>query len=134
VAASRRRRWIEVEVHVAERRKHPRFAKQIRVRWQRVDAAARDAAKVGPLEATQSRDVSRGGLSFYVAAEIAVDTVLAIELDREFGGPPLSALARVARCARDEKGLYVGVEFTWIECAAPETTLGLSPENAWTLL
>jgi hypothetical protein len=33
-----------------------------------------------------------------------------------------------------EGAFVVGVEFTWIECAQPEATLGLAPENAWTLL
>jgi hypothetical protein len=122
------------ESDLFERRKHPRVAKRIRLRWQRVATSDGAALKVGPVEAAHTRDVSKGGLGFPVAHEIEVGTILSIELDREFGGPPLSALARVARCARDEKGLYVGVEFTWIECAVPETTLGLSPENAWTLL
>jgi len=92
------------------------------------------AAKVGPVEATHTRDVSKGGLGFPVAYEIEVGTILSIELDREFGGPPLSALARVARCVREADGWFAGVEFTWIECALPETALGLSPQNAWTFM
>ncbi len=119
---------------LSERRKLPRVAKRIRIRWQRVETAARDAVKVGPVEAAFTRDVSKGGVGFPVAQEIEVGTLLAIELDREFGGPPLSALARVARCVREEGGWFAGVEFTWIECALPETALGLSPQNAWTLM
>jgi hypothetical protein len=128
---------------VQERREHPRVSKQLRVHWQRIDTERSDAPRVGPVEATVTRDVSKGGLSFTVAEPLAAGTVLSLSLEREFGGPPLSALARVARCvANDEKveaaegsaAFIVGVEFTWIECAQPEATLGLAPENAWTLL
>jgi hypothetical protein len=28
-------------------------------------------------------------------------------------------------------GWFAGVEFTWIECALPETALGFAPQNAW---
>jgi hypothetical protein len=119
---------------VSERRSHPRIEKKIRVRWQRVDAESHDAAKVGPVEASVTRDLSPGGLGFPVADELAVGTVLALELEREFGGPPLAALCRVARCARESDGWLAGVELTWIECALPEFALGLAPSNAWTLL
>lgn len=118
-----------------DRRKHPRVAKEIRVRWQLVDADHPDAPKIGPVAAAQTRDVSKGGLSFHVDEPLAVGTVIALELEREFDGPPLSALGRVAHCREDEGGGYVvGSEFTWIECALPDVTLGLMPENAWTLL
>jgi hypothetical protein len=121
---------------VVERREHPRVPKRIRVRWQRIDAERGDAARLGPVEATVTLDISRGGLSFPVAEPLAVGTPLALSLERDFGGPPLSALARVARCASEEgsSAFVAGVEFTWIECAQPEFTLGLAPENAWTLM
>ena len=117
-----------------ERRKHPRVAKRIRLRWQRVDTTEGAAVKVGPLEAAFTRDVSKGGLGFTVPQAIETGTILAIELDREFGGPPLSALARVARCVREGDAWFAGVEFTWIECALPETALGLTPQSAWTFM
>lgn len=121
-----------------ERREHPRVAKRIRVRWQRVDDERGDergeARRVGPVEAAVTSDVSQGGLGFPVAEPIPVGTILALELEREFGGPPLSALARAARCVRDGDGWLLGVEFTWIECALPETALDLAPRNAWTLM
>ena len=113
-----------------ERRKHLCVAKQIRIRWQRVATSDCAAAKVGPVEATHTRDVSKGGLGFPVAYEIEVGTILSIELDREFGEPPLSALAHVARCVREADGWFAGIEFTWIKCALPKTALGLSPQNA----
>lgn len=119
---------------LAERREHPRVAKRIRVRWQRVDDERGDAKRVGPVEAGVTNDVSRGGLGFPIPEPLPVGTLLALELEREFGGPPLSALARVARCVADGAGHFVGVEFTWIECALPETALGLTPQQAWTLL
>jgi hypothetical protein len=119
---------------VDERREHPRVAKRIRVRWQRVDDQRDDARRVGPVEPTVTSDVSRGGLGFPVLEPLPVGTLLALELEREFGGPPLSALARVARCVRDGDGWIVGVEFTWIECALPATALDLAPQSAWTLL
>lgn len=119
---------------MVERREHPRVAKRIRVRWQRVDSKGAEAKRVGPVEATSTLDVSRGGLGFPVAEALPVGTLLALELEREFGGPPLSALARVARCAAEGEGFVAGVEFTWIECALPDFALGLAPENAWTLL
>jgi hypothetical protein len=119
---------------VFERRAQPRISEAIRVRWQRLESEGREAAKVGPVVASVTRDVSDGGLSFAVESELPVGTVLALELEREFGGPPLSALARVARCVRDAAGLFVGVQFTWIEDARPDPAIGLAPENAWTLL
>lgn len=119
---------------MAERREHPRVEKRIRVRWQRVDAEGGDAKRVGPVEASVTLDVSRGGLRFPVAEPLPVGTIVALELEREFGGPPLSALARVARSVVEDGACSVGVEFTWIECALPDFALGLAPENAWTLL
>ena len=121
---------------MVERREHPRVPKRIRVRWQRIDAEQGDAARVGPVAATVTLDISRGGLCFPVAEPLPVGTPLALSLERDFGDPPLSTLARVARCATDEggAGFVAGVEFTWIECALPEFTLGLAPENAWTLM
>jgi hypothetical protein len=119
---------------VAERREHPRVAKRIRVRWQRVDSQGGEAKRVGPVEATRTLDVSRGGIGFPVPEPLPVGTLLALELERDFGGPPLSALARVARCAAEGEGFVAGVEFTWIECAQPETAFGLTSQNAWTLM
>src|SRR5262249_14257035 len=121
-------------IDLFERRKHPRVAKRIRVRWQCVETNGGPAAKVGPVEATPTRDVSEGDLGLSVSHPIGRRPVLARTLGRESGGPPLSALARVARCIREPDGHFVGVEFTWIECALPETALGLSPQNAWTFM
>ena len=119
---------------MADRREHPRVEKRIRLRWQRVDGAGGEAKRVGPVEPSVTLDVSRGGLAFSVPEPLPVGTILALELERESGGPPLSALARVARSVIEEAGSFVGVEFTWIECALPDFVLGLAPENAWTLL
>jgi hypothetical protein len=63
---------------VKERREHPRVPKRIRVHWQRVDTERRDAPRVGPVEATVTLDVSKGGLSFTVAEPLAAGTALAL--------------------------------------------------------
>ncbi len=120
-----------------ERRKHPRRALALQVRWQQVDltghhpAAAIDAAE---MRGATSCDFSDGGLAFRVEAELAVDSALALEIERGFGGPPLSALGRVARCARVEGGYLVGVELTWVEATQLDVALQAQPESAWRLL
>jgi hypothetical protein len=125
---------------VVERRRHPRRPYNVRIRWQRVrdDAAAPAPIATGSShETSTTRDISNGGLTFVAKEPLEVGAPLALELDREFGGPPLSALGEVVRCERDqrdEEGFLVGVKLTWIECSQPERALGLSPESAWTLL
>jgi hypothetical protein len=121
---------------LAERRKHRRISCDLSVRWQRVQEDADSGGHLfasGPVETADARDFSRGGLAFHVRAPLEVGATLQLSFERG-GGPPLSALGRVARCDRDGDAWVAGVELTWIECAAPEQALGLSPANAWTLL
>lgn len=122
---------------MAERRKHPRSDCDLRIRWQRVqvdDAAPGHLAATGPVVVATARDMSRGGLAFVAQEALDVGAALFLSLDREFGGPPLSALGKVVRCDGDAGAWTVGVELTWIECTMPEQALGLNPESAWTLL
>lgn len=122
---------------MVERRRHRRRQHAVRIRWQRVlgdDATSSQPVLTGSHETATTRDMSDGGLLFTSREPVEVGVALALELDREFGGPPLSALGRVVRCDRDDDGFVVGVELTWIECTQPEQALGFSPESAWTLL
>jgi hypothetical protein len=125
------------EVALVERRKHRRTACDLRVRWQRVDTEHQPAGQrvaTGPVGEASARDMSPGGLAFLADSAVEVGATLLLSLERSFGGPPLSALARVVRCAADGERWLVGVELTWIECTMPEQALGLTPENAWHLL
>jgi hypothetical protein len=122
---------------LSERRKHPRTPCDVRIRWQRVHVEHDEPGHLvatGPVEVALGRNLSRGGLAFVASVELEKGTALLVSLERSEGGPPLSALGRVARCEREDLGFLVGVELTWIECTMPEQALGLQPENAWTLL
>jgi hypothetical protein len=122
---------------VNERRKHPRRTQDIRVRWQIVgEDAGRAERAPGPSdhESSVTRDFSERGLGIVADAPVDADTVIALELERSGGGPPLSALGRVVRCEPIDDGFLLGVELTWIECTSPERALGLAPVTAWTLL
>ena len=122
---------------MADRRRHPRTACDLLVKWQRVEsdrAVPGHHVATGPVSKAAARDLSRNGLAFVADAEVEVGATLLLSLERSFVGPPLSALGRVVRCAEETSGFVVGVELTWIECTVPEQALGLQPENAWTLL
>ncbi|MBL8843324.1 MAG: PilZ domain-containing protein [Planctomycetes bacterium] len=120
-----------------ERRKHPRRPLALRVSWQPVDLDTHHPAKSldpAAMRHTATCDFSEGGLAFLSDVELVVDSAIALELEREIGGPPLSALGRVARCTLEDTGWRVGVELTWVEATQPDVGLGTAPENAWTLL
>lgn len=120
-----------------ERRKHPRRSLALQVRWKQVDPGVPPGGceVVGAaMESAVTVDFSDGGIAFVVPGALPVGAALAIELERETGGPPLSALGRVARCAAGPAGWLVGVELTWVESATPSLALGVTPESAWTLL
>lgn len=122
---------------MSERRKHPRRRHDIRVRWQIVgeDPGRSDRAP-GPSEhiSAVTRDFSERGLGIVADQPVVADTLIALELERSGGGPPLSALGRVVRCEPVDDGFLLGIELTWIECTSPERALGLAPVTAWTLL
>ncbi len=73
-------------------------------------------------------------MSFTSSSPVEVGAALLLSFERGLGGPPLSALGRVARCDPEGAEFVLGVELTWIECASPEQALGLNPASAWTLL
>ena len=122
---------------MTERRKHPRTTCDLRIRWQRVHVESDEPGHLvatGAVEVAAGRNLSRGGLAFVTSTRLEPGSALLVSLDRSQGGPPLSALGKVARCEPEGEAFLVGVELTWIECTLPEQALGLQPENAWTLL
>jgi hypothetical protein len=120
-----------------ERRKHARRPLEVRLQWKPVDlehpAATAEMAGAGMREAV-TVDYSHGGLSFFVDDELRVGSVLALQLERELEGPPLSALGRVARCKAIDGSFLLGVELTWVEATQPDAALMNQPEDAWRLL
>ncbi len=120
-----------------ERRKRPRRKLALRVSWQPVDPDGTPSAQ-SPVPSAMRHaatcDFSEDGISFLATEPLPVDRPLALELERPIGGPPLSALGRVVRCAPVEGSWLVGVELTWVEATQPDVALGAAPENAWTLL
>lgn len=119
-----------------DRRKHPRRPLALRVRWHVVESGRGTPATAierDRCEESMTLDTSDGGLAFHAGAPLPVDASLAIELEREPAGPPLSALGRVARCAADGARWRIGVELTWIEELRTDVDVGLHPENAWLL-
>ncbi|MBM4013486.1 MAG: PilZ domain-containing protein [Planctomycetes bacterium] len=120
-----------------ERRKHPRQPLAVRLHWRLVDLgsplATAELADAG-MQPAVTVDVSDGGIAFLVPCELPLGAPLALQLARDLGGPPLSALGRVARCEERSEGWLVGVELTWVEATQPSAGLGGVPETAWTLL
>lgn len=119
---------------MSDRRKHLRVPKDLRVTWRLIEGDGHEQVQTGPALEGLTRDLSQGGLCIEVPHELKPGTPLSLDIARETGGPPLSALGRIAWC-RAEGGTWVaGIEFTWIECAVPESAFGLAPATVWTLL
>ena len=120
-----------------DRRKHPRRKLAICVSWRRIDLSAPDSTvgfAADSMERAETVDFSDGGIGFIAAEPLPIGAALALQLERESGGPPLSALGRVARCVRQDDRWLAGIELTWVEATEPDVALGMQPENAWTLL
>jgi hypothetical protein len=120
-----------------ERRKHQRRPLAVRLRWRMVDFGSPLTAMEladSSMESAVTVDFSDGGIAFLAPGELPVGVALALQLERDLGGPPLSALGRVARCEERRDGWLVGVELTWVEATQPDVGLGTAPESAWTLL
>ncbi|MSR47616.1 MAG: PilZ domain-containing protein [Planctomycetes bacterium] len=120
-----------------DRRKHPRRKLAIRVSWRRIDLPASNSTTGfadDPMERAETVDFSNGGIGFIAAEALPIGAALALQLERDTGGPPLSALGRVARCVEQSDGWLAGIELTWVEATEPEVGLGMQPEKAWTLL
>ncbi len=120
-----------------ERRKHSRRPLAVRLHWRLVDfgspLATAELADAS-MQPAVTVDFSDGGIAFLVPGELPLGVALALQLERDLGGPPLSALGRVVRCEERPDGWLVGVELTWVEATQPDVGLGMAPENAWTLL
>jgi hypothetical protein len=120
-----------------ERRKHVRRPLEVRLQWKPVvlddQKPTAEMAGAGMREAV-TVDFSHGGLSFFADEQQPVGSALALQLEREFEGPPLSALGRVARCKAIDGGWLLGVELTWVEATHPDAAQMNQPESAWTLL
>jgi hypothetical protein len=119
---------------VSERRKHPRVPKDLHVTWRLIEGDGHEQVQTGPALQGFTRDLSSGGLCIEVPKELKEGTPLALDIARDSGGPPLSALGRIAWCRRDGDTWLAGIEFTWIECTLPESAFGLAPATVWTLL
>ena len=120
-----------------ERRKHVRRPLEVRLQWKPVvlddQKPTAEMAGAGMREAV-TVDFSHGGLSFFVDEAQQVGSAVALQLEREFEGPPLSALGRVARCKEIDGGWLLGVELTWVEATQPDAAQMNQPEGAWKLL
>ncbi len=94
-----------------ERRRYPRLKDCCHIRYKRVEAGTGGRA---PLEAL-TVNISGGGIGFAADEEIAVGTLLAVELGLPGYETPVIALGRVTWCEPSTGGRHeVGLEFWWI--------------------
>ena len=92
----------------ADRRLHPRFIEEVRVRY-------RDLEGFDPSQWGRSRDLSLGGLCLVTDDEIHIGSHLALEIHIEDEPAPVLALGRVLRCDGDEGGSHAsGIQFLWV--------------------
>ncbi len=90
-----------------ERRTHPRYVEEVRVRFRDLEGGA-------PSSWGRSRDLSLGGMCLIAKAEVAVGSHLALEINIDDEPAPLLALGRVLRCKDDGEGHAAGIQFLWI--------------------
>lgn len=88
----------------------------------------------GPRVTCESIDFSDSGIAIGVAHPLVPGETLLLELERERGSQPVSALGRVAYCRADGATYRVGLELTWIEDTKPESSVGVVPGNAWMVI
>jgi len=91
----------------AERRIHPRYIEEVRVRF-------RDLEGFEPSAWGRSRDLSLGGLCLMTDGEVEVGSHLALEIHIEDEPAPVLALGRVLRCDQDDEDHTAGIQFLWV--------------------
>ena len=92
---------------IAERRSHPRFPEEVRVRY-------RDLEDSAPSGWGRSRDISLGGLRLQTDTEIPAGCHLAVEIHIETETAPVLALAEILRCEPSGDGWMAGGRFLWV--------------------
>ena len=92
----------------AERRTHPRYLEEVRVRFRDIEGAE-------PSAWARSHDLSLGGLCLLSKTEVAVGSHLALEIHLDDEPAPVLALGRVLRCEGDGSGGHsAGIQFLWV--------------------
>jgi hypothetical protein len=92
---------------VAERRTHPRYLEEVRVRY-------RDLEGWAPSSWGRTRDIGLGGLCLITPAVLQDGVHLALEIHIESEPAPVLALGRVLRSV-DEGGAFAsGIQFLWV--------------------
>ena len=89
----------------SERRTHPRYLEEVRVRY-------RDLEGWAPSAWGRSHDLSLGGMC--LLAKVKVGSHLALEIHIDDEPAPVLALGRVLRCEEDGEGHSAGIQFLWI--------------------
>jgi c-di-GMP-binding flagellar brake protein YcgR len=92
-----------------ERRRHKRFADEVKVRY-------RDLEGIEPAAWGETRDLSLGGLCLVSAGPVELGAHLALEVHIARETAPILALGRVVRVSEEpeEEANAIGVEFLWI--------------------
>jgi hypothetical protein len=104
---SRREEKDAADAAAEERRQHPRFFDEVKIRFR--DLGGTVDARWG-----RARDLSLGGTCLLSDSDTEVGCHLALEIHLERAAPPMLALARVLRCESAEGEFHSGLEFLWV--------------------
>ncbi len=111
---SRREEEVAAETAAEERRRHPRFFDEVKIRF-------RDLGDTVDPRWGRARDLSLGGTCLLSETNTEVGCHLALEIHLERERPPVLALARVLRCESAGKEFHSGLEFLWLGEEAHES-------------
>ena len=111
---SRRDEEAAAETAAEERRRHPRFFDEVKIRF-------RDLGGTVDPRWGRARDLSLGGTCLLSESNTEVGCHLALEIHLERSRPPMLALARVLRCESESGEFHSGLEFLWLGEEAHES-------------
>jgi hypothetical protein len=95
---------------VFHRRKFPRIGKNYQLSYTVIDKAQFEAPPLSSLVV----NISGGGLCFEASSDLAIDTIVALEINSDDSHSAILALARVAWCKPKGSKFDIGAEFWWI--------------------